>query len=310
MQCSRVESETRGVGQRQGWSYIQGAGDDEENWTTVGDIRGFTHAHLSAHSKEISQLDYEEDVIERIQEIIREEQAERRKETTTQVNLHHVDDLDAFVSVRNSVPSRSSVESALASSSAADSASSTSSPPLALLYLYFDNTLSVKQHRKQKLAADQERKVQRALSNDDDESDPEEARQEDDHLADGGEEQVDVDLAPPKVDLLDWHADHSASIAISSQAKSRRALLDILSPALEFLTHHRQQGRTPLIVCEDVSFLSCLCTAAVLRIVNSGIKVDKSSIRSMLASVQSSLPPNFPSRLLLKQLNLFFMQHG
>jgi hypothetical protein len=52
-------------------------------------------------------------------------------------------------------------------------------------------------------------------------------------------------------DKLDWPAEHSLILPISSQSKSRHALLHILAPSIAFLATQPQLGRLMVIVCED-----------------------------------------------------------
>lgn len=211
LQCSRCESETRGIGQRQGWSYIQGAGDDEENWLNHAAIKGFTPTLLNQHSTELMQFDYEEDLIERIREILKEEATKKQTSAsglnqTQALNLHPISPLNTHAIIASTPPSYQDVVSHLSSPTPL-------SHPPALLYLYFDQTLEVKQKRKEKLAADQERKYRRELGEDDQESDNDQAITSTTTIADSST----VASSP---DLLDWPEDHRISIPISVSGHS------------------------------------------------------------------------------------------
>ena len=151
--------------------------------------------------------------------------------------------------------------------------------------------------------------------------------------------------------------------ALQSLSKSRDSLLQVLQPSVRFIQQQQMQGRTVLLVCEDsqlmqvhsssthacvhvgshshallccclsVSYISCICAAAIVSSSISGaaagsisadaaaapaalnapapsarsLGVDKQRIRSALTVVKCHLPQHFPSRLLLKQLNAFFL---
>lgn len=85
-----------------------------------------------------------------------------------------------------------------------------------------------------------------------------------------------------------------------------------------------------VLSCSDLSFISCVCTAAIVaRTIGhpaaapevaaatsaaapasasaAPVSSDKSLLRVTLTTVKSHLPEHFPTRLLLKQLNTYFL---
>ena len=326
LQCSRCEAESRGVGQRQGWSYIQGAGDDEDNWLMPVGLRGWTPKLLTKYEKELAQYDYDEDLIERMKEILVEEaQSSKKKDEASSsssssllqdlnIDLHPIEPLHATVAITKTIPPMSAIVKKL---------NLPSSDSISLLYLFFDDMYALKQRRREKLAIDAERKLQRQIAADDSDAEQHQSQSDDEEGRPKSLANVDEDDDIPAIDLIDWPIEQSLVMPISSQFKSRHALHDILAPSISFINKQTQDHRrTVLIVCEDVSHLSCLLTAAKIRYdmamanastvesSTSAVRpkmVDKALIRSTLTSIQLLLPAHFPSRLLLKQLNTFFM---
>lgn len=205
LQCSRVESETRGIGQRQGWSYIQGAGDDEENWQSVAGVTGFTPAHLTRYERQLLQLDHDDEIVEFIKGVLHDEEVQRAHGLAAKDRHDHASLLLHRIPCGPHAILASTVLPSCAAAMAAAPVDAKSPSPLSLLYLYFDNTLQVKQQRKAKLALEQQR-AHRTADDDDPEEDEDDAAH---HLS-----SLSLHSAS-NVDLLDWPADAALALPIS-----------------------------------------------------------------------------------------------
>jgi hypothetical protein len=216
LQCSRVESETRGIGQRQGWSYIQGAGDDEENWLNVSGIQGFTGEHLTRHQVELMQMDRDEELVERIKDILTDEARQRAHaqpaDADTATQIHTVDMKNVVILASTSLPSHAATAESPAAKSLApshsSSPSSSASASLALLYLYFDASAAVKQQRKTKIAVDHHRAMARTQGHEEDELNAHDEMEAESAAADSGKQ-------ARKVDVRDWPSEASLALPVS-----------------------------------------------------------------------------------------------
>lgn len=211
LQCSRVESETRGIGQRQGWSYIQGAGDDEENWTTVAGIKGFAPCHLTDQvMKTALQLDHDEEIVEYLQEVMQE--AAHAATTQGAVNnedrlqLHRIPFGASIILATTTLPTHAAVDASL------NGADLPSASPVSLsqLHLYFDSTAEVKHQRKAKLAAEAQRAMEKAMRRGEDDDD-----QDEDEDASSAMPIPAVAAAQSSVDLLDWPQEARLAVPVS-----------------------------------------------------------------------------------------------
>lgn len=213
LQCSRLESETRGIGQRQGWSYIQGAGDDEENWTSTAGIKGFAPSLLTDQvMKTALQLDHEEEIVEYLREVMQEttQAATATHLTEDRLQLHRIPYGASTILATTTLPTYAAVLVSLAGS---DSSS------LCLLHLYFDSTAELKQQRKAKLAAEAQRALEKAMRRGDDDDGDEED--------DAGSAIAIPAVAAPEssVDLLDWPQEARLAVPVSVSYLQRSLML-------------------------------------------------------------------------------------
>jgi hypothetical protein len=242
LQCSRVESETRGIGQRQGWSYIQGAGDDEENWLNVSGIQGFTGEHLTRHQVELMQLDHDEELVERIKDILADEARQRAHaqpaDADSATQIHTVDMKNVVILASTSLPSHAAAAELSAVKTLApfpSSSKSSASASLALLYLYFDASAAVKQQRKTKIAVDHHRAMARTQGHEEDELNARDEMEAESAAADSGGQ-------TRKVDLRDWPSEASLALPVSVSGTAIGACMQLGSLAEA-----------------DACFLFCVC---------------------------------------------------
>ena len=247
---------TRPSAERGGWCHVQGAGDDEANWS-----RGLSPALFWTHARELlalTPLDCEQ----RVDELVKEAREEPSHTVDTAPVLLPVASTGLFLAYSTIAPDPEAQDEGSARLH---------------LDVVRDKTTASALNRQRRQPA------------------------------------VPAASAPssPTSTLV---------VAVSGVTKDKRALQDILPHCIAFIMQQRQRGRRVLVTGEDWTALTTVAIGALVSGWNErfefvgqageGVmrpRVTKDLLRVVSAVVHGCVPDVFPTRLQLKQLNLFFL---
>ena len=293
--CNPSNSCQPGEEERRGWTYIQGAADDEAHWA-----RGLTVAEWWERREELLSVAGPRECEELVDETVRErkkrleerresnETKEERKEAEVDVTTHPIGHTGLLIAC------------------AAEAPTPEHAGVNAVLYLRV-------MHSKEEASAlnRDRRKAQESLLDDDERPDVE---------AEGNNSKVASAPSPASSASSVAPAPAALTILVSGVPKDKRSLQDILPSAITYVSQCRSLGSRVLIASSEWSVAASVCIGAVIsgcsaeyEWVGEGgtgvlqASVSKSSIRVVSNYVYSFVPNEFVSRLQLKQLNMHFL---
>ena len=269
---------------RRGWTYIQGAADDEAHWA-----RGLAVADWWARRDELLAVPGPRECEELVDEIVRERR--RRLEESKEERKEAEEDVIAYAIGNTGLLIARATEAPTVERCGAD----------AVLYL------QVMHGREEASALNRDRRKASPHGADDDDF------TYTNHTS-AAQPSPTSSCSPPAATPT------SLTIAVSGVPKDKRSLQDILPSALAYVSRCRALGRRVLVASGDWSVAASVCIGAVIGgcdaeyawVGEGGVgvlqaSVSKASIRVASNAVYSFVPNEFVTRLQLKQLNMHFL---
>ena len=292
--CNPSNARQPGEDERRGWTYIQGAADDEAHWS-----RGLTVDEWWERREQLLSVAGPRECEELVDDIVGERK--RRLEERKEGNEGSEERKEAEVEMATHAIG----QSGLLIARAAEAPTAERAGVDAVLYLRV-------MHDKEAASAlnRDRRKAQQRLADDEQDAD------------NSNEALVDQPLPSPASPVPTAPTDVPASltISVSGVPKDKRSLQDILPSAISYISQCRGLGRRVLVVSSEWSVAASVCIGAVIGGCNAEYEwvgeggvgvlqasVSKSSIRVVSNFVYSFVPNEFVSRLQLKQLNMHFL---